>query len=100
MIEGKLYDTEKAEFLADYAYGIPGDLEAVNEALYRNANGAYFLAGEGGAATAYAEQTGENEWTGGFGIRPVSADEAIDFLEHCGATDVLLEEFEDVLEQA
>lgn len=100
VIEGKVYDTSKAELLHYYSDGMPGDLEAVTESLYRTQNGAYFIAGEGGPATDYASQTGQREWTGGAGIHPLLRTEAIEWLEHCGASDVLLAEFEDELEQA
>lgn len=100
VIEGKVYDTEKAEVLAHHTYGMPGDIYAVEEALYRTPNGAYFTAGEGGAATVYGHRTGDNEWSGGAGIQPIPADEAFYWLQHCGASDVLVEEFGDVLEQA
>lgn len=73
IINGKKYDTDTAEYQArtwsnvgmnDYGYW--------EEALYRKRTGEYFLHCTGNAASRYARQVAQNEWTGGEVIRPMS----------------------------
>ena len=60
-IDGKVYDTTKAERIAEYDSGLPRmDLDYIREGLYKQ-DGVLFLAGESGARGRYAK----NEETGG-----------------------------------
>jgi len=79
VIEGLRYNTETAELVASYSYGYTTDHEYVCEDLYRTKNGRWFLAGEGGPASRYAESVDKNGWIGGKGI--VALDE-LDAREH------------------
>ena len=101
VIEGKVYDSEKAELIHEFDNGMrDSDFEYVEESLYRTDRGAYFIAGHGGAMTEYSTPTGSNSWTGGSGIRPVSPEEAAEWLETHDGTAALIEHFGQVLEEA
>ena len=77
IINGKLYDTEKAKKLGDWDNGLyTNDLNYVCETLYKKRTGEFFLLGEGGAATNYSERIGSNDWCYGYAIMPMSFDEA------------------------
>lgn len=84
IIDGKVYDTETAQQVGEpWSPGDcgPSDFDFVMETLYRKRTGEYFLHGEGGARTKYAEACGASEWTGGERIMPLSYDEARDWAE-------------------
>jgi len=82
IIKGKVYDTETARELATYANGGTWrDFNHLEETLYRKKTGEYFLFGEGGPATRYAEATGQNSWSGGSRIMPMTYQEATAWAE-------------------
>src|SRR4051794_19852615 len=87
IIDGKRYDTEKAEEIA-WNGSIEGrrDFNWYSEYLYRTARGRWFLAGEGGARSRYATPIGNNGSGPGDGIIPLSEGEAREWLEHCEST--------------
>lgn len=77
VIKGKVYDTEKAKFLAIWTnYGSWRDFNHIEESLYQKKTGEFFLHGEGGPATKYAETVGQNEWGYGERIMPMTYEEA------------------------
>ncbi len=51
--------------------------------LYRNQQGAYFLAGEGGALSRWAKVTPRGA-VAGSGIEPLSKDDALTFAKYAG----------------
>lgn len=82
IINGRVYDTEKARELGTYANaGNWRDFSHLEETLYRKKTGEFFLHGEGGPATKYAEAEGQNSWTGGRRIMPMTYDEAREWAE-------------------
>lgn len=89
IINGRVYDTEKAKELGTYAnYGSWRDFSHLEETLYRKKTGEYFLFGEGGPMTRYAEAEGQNGWSGGKRIMPMTYDEARGWAEkHLDADD-------------
>lgn len=71
-INGLKYDTDTAKYIGETGYGQPSDSAHWTESLYRKAKtGEYFLYGEGGPASRYAVETGQNEWSGGARITPM-----------------------------
>lgn len=77
IIKGKVYDTEKARFLALWKnYGSWRDFNHIEESLYQKKTGEFFLHGEGGPSTKYAETVGQNSWSGGERIMPMTYEEA------------------------
>lgn len=101
VIRGKLYDTETAALIGEYSSGGSSrDFQHYDEDLYRTPNGLYFLHGSGGPMTSYCRAVGQNEWTGGEDIRPLSREEALEWAEqHLAAVDVVAE-FADLVEMA
>jgi hypothetical protein len=77
IINNRVYDTEKAHEVGDWDNGAyTTDFGYVSETLYRKRTGEYFLHGEGGARTQYAVAEGQNSWSGGSRIMPMSYDDA------------------------
>ena len=89
IINGRVYDTEKARELGTYAnYGSWRDFSHLEETLCRKKTGEYFLFGEGGPMTKYAVAEGQNGWSGGKRIMPMTYDEAREWAEkHLDADD-------------
>ena len=64
IINGKLYDTDTAkEMGTGCASCSPRDFHYYSETLYRKRTGEYFLYGEGGPASRYAERVDNNMWS-------------------------------------
>ena len=93
VIKGKLYDTDKAVMVAECSEGYPRDFSYTHETLYRKRTGEYFLHGEGGPMSAYAQSCGQNQWMGGEVIRPFAYGEAKAWMEQCASADEYEAEF-------
>lgn len=100
VVDGKVYDTGRAELLHTDSYSNPSDFDYLQESLYVTAKGAFFIHGEGGARSKYAVQIEQNSWRGGADIRPISREEAIQWLEAHDGAEVILERFADAVEEA
>lgn len=72
IINGKKYDTATAKALYTMNSGALGDFEHVSETLYIKKTGEYFLYGEGGPMSRYARSAGQNCWSGGEAITPIT----------------------------
>lgn len=82
VINGKMYNTETAEELANWGNGLGrNDFKFLDETLYRTKKGTYFLCGEGGALTQYAVSCGQNSWCGGADILPLTIEGAKSWVE-------------------
>ncbi len=81
IINGKRYDTSTAKLIGSTQYSYPGDFGFWREELYRKNTGEFFIYGEGGPMTQYAHRTGQNQWSGGEGIRPLTLTEAREWAE-------------------
>lgn len=77
IIDGKKYDTETAECVGSYSNDEQG-FKYLYEELYIKKTGEFFLYGEGGAMTGYAESVPGNQgsYTGGSKIIPFSVNMA------------------------
>lgn len=93
IINGKLYNTETARERGSWSNtGDWRDFSHITETLYQKRSGEFFLFGEGGPRTKYAVSQGQNTWSGGSKIIPMSADAAREWAEeHLSA-----EEYEDI----
>lgn len=86
IIDGKSYDTDKAELIGEYEseFGM-SDFKWFREELYRKRTGEYFIYGEGYAQSKYAKQA-YGMWRAGEAITPMSYDGARKWAEeHLGA---------------
>ena len=82
IINGRSYDTETAREVASWGNaGGRNDFAHLEETLYQKKNGEFFLFGEGGPMTKYAVSTGQNTWSGGSKIIPLSYDSAREWAE-------------------
>jgi hypothetical protein len=80
-IEGKAYDTAKAEVIATHDNGLPkNDLDYIREGLYKQ-DGVLFLAGESGARGRYAKNEETGGKIGGEGGYILSPEEAKEWIE-------------------
>ena len=81
IVDGKIYDTEAAERIAERHTGYGrGDFNWCEESIYRTKKGNWFLAGQGGAMTRYAQSSGEYKTTS-LDIIPLSDEEAVEWLQ-------------------
>lgn len=82
IIRGKVYDTSTAQKLAQWENGEGySSLTYVCETLYIKKTGEYFIHGEGGAMTQYAEARDQNRWGSGERIMPMAYKEAAEWAE-------------------
>lgn len=81
IINGKRYDTETAKEVGHDSYSNPSDFDYWDETLYRKTTGEFFLYGEGGAKTRYAKTVGQNWWSGGSMIIPLTIEKAKEWAE-------------------
>lgn len=89
IINGRKYDTDTANTIAEWDNGRGvNDFKYELETLFLKRNGEYFLFGEGGAMSKYAQNMGDNSWSGGAAIIPLSYESARQWAEkHLDADD-------------
>ncbi len=94
IMDGKSYNTETATEIGFHQHLYPGDFHYFEETLYKTVKGGWFVSGEGGAASRYAEPEISGGTTGGRGARVLSEQEALDWCEqHFVDTDVIEQHF-------
>lgn len=82
IINGKVYDTDTAKELGTWCNaGTWRDFNHIEETLYRKKTGEFFLHGEGGPATKYAQAVDQNSWSGGERIMPMTFAESREWAE-------------------
>lgn len=79
IIEGKKYDTETATLIATYEYSNQRDFNYCFEELFQTKKGVFFMYGEGGPLSKYAEEIGNNSVSGSCEMYLVSEEEAKEF---------------------
>lgn len=85
VIEGKIYNTETATFICEDSYSYQSDFRHWSEELYQTPKGKFFLVGEGGPMSKYAESIGNGNVTGsGDNCVPLTDDEALEWCEKAG----------------
>ena len=88
IINNRLYDTDTAKELGSDSYLYPRDFAHWEETLYIKRTGEYFLHGVGGPSSKYAVTIGQNSWSGGEKIIPLTMDAARQWAEdHLSADD-------------
>ncbi len=81
IIDGKRYDTDTAKEMGSDSFSNRRDFHYWMETLYRKNTGEFFLHGEGGPMSRYAVTTGQNEWSGGEKIIPLTIESAKSWAE-------------------
>ena len=99
VVDGVIYDTEKAEEVDKHSEHYPGDFYHYSETLYRTKKGNWFLDGAGGPASKYATRCG-NMSHGDFDIVPLTSEEAQKWLERYGSVSELEKYFSENLVEA
>ena len=100
IIEGKRYDTETAEEVAEYhSPHLRGDFHKFSETLYRTRRGRWFLVGEGNAASPYSARFADGRGPGKR-VVPFSDEEAREWMESREKYDALEAYFADSIEDA
>ena len=95
VIDGKVYNTATATHIAYWSNNLPtNDFNYCEQDLYITSKGTYFLAGEGGALSEYAESVG-NGRCGGSSMGIFTKAEALEWCEsHEVDADIIAEHFE------
>jgi hypothetical protein len=93
VINGKLYNTETAKYIGSFSSGIPRNLDAYEESLYRTRKGEFFIAGSGGPYSKYSRSIGQNEIAGGSKITPMTVGEAQKWAEEYLSAEEYIEAF-------
>lgn len=90
IINKKLYDTETAKLVANWWNGLGvSDFRNCEESLYLKKTGEFFLYGEGGGLSPYAEHFVDG-WGYGKKITPLTEEEAREWAEkHMSADEYL-----------
>jgi hypothetical protein len=87
VVGGKTYNTATATEIVELPCSFSGsDFRSETTSLYRTENGRFFIAGEGGPMTRWAESKGINCWGWGEGLFPISSEEAREFMEEGGCS--------------
>ena len=76
IINGARYNTQTSKELGSYWHSTPSDFNFFAETLYLTKSGKYFLHGEGGPMSQYAECHSANSWGSGEKIIPMTTEEA------------------------
>lgn len=93
IINNKRYDTETARCIGSNSYSYPRDFNWWTETLYCKRTGEYFLLGEGGPASKYAERVEQNSWRGGKQLIPLEYEKACKWAEENLTADEYESEF-------
>ncbi|MFO0802654.1 MAG: hypothetical protein U0791_05970 [Gemmataceae bacterium] len=93
ILEGRVYDEDDAELVHEYESRHPQtDLRWVRESLYKTQSGRFFVTGEGGSNSHFAETEDEQWWSPGEGGYLLSDAEALEWLVSRGAKAEVIEE--------
>src|SRR5262245_43490830 len=81
-IDGRVFDTAKADLLLFWDNGLAEDrFEYCEETLYRSSSGRYFLHGKGGPLSPYAVQRDDGSRSSGEQVVRLDEVEALNWLE-------------------
>ncbi len=102
IISGKIYDTEKSDFVGTATATCPtNDFSYWEASLYRTPRSkSFFLVGEGGPMTRWGRRVSDNSTTWGAGLFPLDKTEALAWAEQYLDTETVEEFFGDIIEEA
>ena len=96
IINGKLYNTETASYIgSNRSDCYRSDFHYFEEELYRKKTKEFFLYGEGGPASVYAEQLSTGGCIEGAKIVPLTEEEAREWVERNLDADEYIQIFEE-----
>lgn len=91
--DGKVYDTDTAEFIGECGTDDPNDYTHEYEALYRKRTGEFFLYYSGGPFSRFRVKYSGSSYRGDAGIKPLLISEAIAWAEENIDGDKFIEVF-------
>jgi len=106
IIDGVRYDADKAVKVGaadNLGLGVSSvtDFAYWTAELYRTPrSGRFFLVGEGGPQSRFAQSAGQNTWSGGSDLIPMSKEEALSWAERYLDVEVVEEHFSELIEDA
>ena len=91
IINNKVYDTDTAKYLGLWTNTDDrSNFHHIEETLYQKRTGEFFIHGVGGPMTKYAVSCGNNSWSGGEKIIPLTYENAQKWAEgHLDADDYI-----------
>lgn len=100
IIDRKVYNTETAELVGEYWNGLGSDdFRYCSEDLYKTKKGEFFLHGSEGPMSKYSDCEGGQSW-GIQAIKPMSDEEAFEWLADNNEFEMIEKYFPDMLEEA
>ena len=93
VLNGHVCDTATATMIGEKSFSHPGDFKWFREELYLTRAGVFFIHGEGGPASKYAQQVEQNSWESGESMRLCPRDAAESWAEENCDGDVVLQFF-------
>lgn len=100
IINSKCYDTEKSTLVGEYDNGHGwDDFRHLRERLYVTKKGNWFLHGQGGALTEYAQRHGNTKF-GGEQIKELAPDQALEWISRTNQTETAEKYFADLIQEA
>lgn len=100
IINNKLYDTDTSTLIYDVQEGYINDYHYLRKRLFITKNGAYFTVEEGGAGTCYRESDGYGNYTSRRILSSLTREEAFESCAEYATTDITLQYFPDMIEEA
>lgn len=97
-IDTLMYDTETAKKLGEYDSDTPvNDFSHYHEELYKKRTGEYFLHGEGGPDSPYAQSAYKQDgFVGGEDIKPITFEEAKEWAQKTDNDELYKKEFDTI----
>ncbi len=101
IIRGKRFDTDSAHRIGSDCSSLPAnDFGYWDVSLYVSPRSkSYFIAGSGGPMTRFAQSAGQNQWTGGSDLIPMTREEAFAWAQEHLTTEEIEKEFSDLIEE-
>ncbi len=95
VIDGRVYDTDKAQLLGEVQHGDYGNFESWGQALYKSKSGLYFMNCWGGPLSQYGYSCPGGNISGDDFIHPVNIEQAKNWSEKNMTGDEYIEAFGD-----
>lgn len=102
ILDGVRYDTEKMIEIGHASASCPrNDFQWWEATLYKSPRAErYCIAGEGGPMSRFSQSVGQNSWSGGSDLIPMTRAEALEWAEQHLGPDEIEEAFGDLIEDA
>lgn len=102
IVNGLRYDTENAiEIGKASSREGRSDFSWWEATLYKTArSGRFFIAGRGNAASRFSQSVGQNTWSGGSDLIPMTREEALEWAEAHLEADAIEEHFATDIDEA